>query len=509
VAEVSFVGQSGATWRYWTDRTLGTPGGFGRVFAAESSDGAPMAVKAVPKERPSGKLDERLLFREVEIGRRIAESGCDMLLPVVDVADAGKFLLFVMSRADEALTDCRPPLDQAVVTSVMMDITVGLQQLHGIPIIHRDLKPGNVLRHDGRWKLADFGIARDQEIGTQDPTFVGWGSTHYMAPELWDRKSPTVKTDLYALGCVGFELLAGRPPYIGDDAEIRNGHLNQAIPEVSSGNAALNNLIVRLLAKYPGQRPQDARAVLERLRRSALPRSPVLDNIARGLGSHAAEKSREEAAEAAARAAKEVREQQIAQAFFDLREIVNDTFEDLQNIEPDVTSQVQTLLAAIDIIRRIIRSTGPERIPGTLPILLSTGDVRLRIDTWFGMLTYQPEPEDTIVLAGAVVITNRNYRTELNAANLVCEQVGDRLGWRVYRFRASGIVPSDKYTFGPYGRTHGLSYEDFFGQWGRHFMLHPAMHVWNMTMTELTTESLLGLFQEAIELRLPDSRTGV
>jgi serine/threonine-protein kinase len=43
-------------------------------------------------------------------------------------------------------------------------------------IIHRDLKPANVLRYAGRWKLADFGIARDQEIGTQDPTFVGWGS---------------------------------------------------------------------------------------------------------------------------------------------------------------------------------------------------------------------------------------------------------------------------------------------------------------------------------------------
>jgi eukaryotic-like serine/threonine-protein kinase len=76
-------------------------------------------------------------------------------------------------------------------------------------IIHRGLKPANVLRYAGRWKLADFGIARDQEIGTQDPTFVGWGSFPYMAPELWELKSPTIKTDLYALGCLAYELLAG------------------------------------------------------------------------------------------------------------------------------------------------------------------------------------------------------------------------------------------------------------------------------------------------------------
>lgn len=269
--EVTFTGQSGATWRYWTDQPLGTPGGFGGVYAAEGSDGTPMAVKVVNKQRPSGVLDDRLLRREIDIGKRVVDTGSEMLLPVIDAADANDALLLVMTRAEGALAAASVPMVEAEVVPVLVDIATGLQDLHSIGIIHRDLKPANVLRHAGRWKLADFGIARDQEIGTQDPTFVGWGSFPYMAPELWELKSPTVKTDLYALGCLAFELLAGAPPYTGDQAALRAGHLTQAPPEVPCSNVVLKNLITRLIAKDPADRPQDARAVLDRLRRALVP----------------------------------------------------------------------------------------------------------------------------------------------------------------------------------------------------------------------------------------------
>lgn len=198
--EVIFTGQSGMTWRYWDGKPLGTPGGFGGVYAAEGPDGTSMAVKVVKKQRPSGALDDRLLRREIDIGKRVADSGSQMLLPVIDAADAGDALLLVMPLADGALSAAAIPMDEAEVVPVLVDIATGLQDLHSTGIIHRDLKAANVLRHEGRWKLADFGIARDQEIGTQDPTFVGWGSLPYMAPELWELRSPTVKTDLYALG---------------------------------------------------------------------------------------------------------------------------------------------------------------------------------------------------------------------------------------------------------------------------------------------------------------------
>ena len=334
--EVTFTGQSGAMWRYWTDQPLGTPGAFGAVYAAAGQDGVPMAVKEVSKKRPSGTLDERLLRREVDIGRRLSKSDRDMLLPVIDAADTSDALLLVMARAGDPLTTAIPMTESDVI-SAMTDIATGLIQLHSLEIIHRDLKPANVLPHDGHWKLADFGIARDQEIGTQDPTFAGWGSFPYMAPELWELKSPTEKTDLYAFGCLGFELLAGSPPYTGDQAIIRRAHLAQAPPEVPCDNVMLKNLIARLLAKQPGDRPQDARAVLNRLQCALLPRSPLQESIARGLGAHDADESRAAAGHAAVKAANETRRQQIAQAKADLRETMGDALEVLQAVDPEAT----------------------------------------------------------------------------------------------------------------------------------------------------------------------------
>jgi len=461
--EVTFTGQSGATWCYWSDQLLGTPGGFGGVYAAEGPDGTPMAVKVVKKQRPSGALDDRLLRREIDIGQRVADSGSEMLLPVIDAADADDALLLVMTRAEGALAAASLPMGEAEVVPVLVDIATGLQDLHSIGIIHRDLKPANVLRSAGRWKLADFGIARDQEIGTQDPTFVGWGSFPYMAPELWELKSPTVKTDLYALGCLGFELLAGAPPYAGDQAALRAGHLNQAPPKVPCSDVVLKNLISRLIAKRPEDRPQDARAVLDRLRRALVARRPVQESIARGLGAHAAEQARTAAERAAAQTADDARRQQIAQAKADLREIINDALDDLRMVEPEATSEE--------------RGTTGSSFVATPSFSLSAGGVRLRIDLWEGMTTDQPVPDDTMVLAGAVKITNPSNPTELNSANIVYEQVGDRLSWQIYKFRSSPVPPD---------------------RWR-----------WSKTVTALTAETVLELFQEAVDLRPPDPRTGL
>lgn len=94
----AFTGErAGRQWRYWESMPLGKPGGFGGVCAAEAADGTPMAVKVVKKQRPQGPpLDQRLLRREVEIGKLVADSGSDMLLPVIDGAGDGDALLLVM-----------------------------------------------------------------------------------------------------------------------------------------------------------------------------------------------------------------------------------------------------------------------------------------------------------------------------------------------------------------------------------------------------------------------------
>ena len=423
--EVTFTGQSGRTWRYWEARPLGTPGGFGGVYAAEAADGSPMAIKVVATQRPQGALDERLLRREIEIGKRVAESGSDMLLPVIDAADAGDALLLVMSQAEGGALAEALPLAEAEAVPVLVDIATGLQDLHSIAILHRDLKPANVLCHAGKWKLADFGIARDQEIGTQDPTFAGGGTAYYMAPELWELKSPTVKTDLYALGCLAYELLAGVQPFTGDWAAVRAGHLTQAPPQAPCSDAVLRNLIGRLMAKRPEDRPQDARAVLERLRRTLVARAPVQEAIARGLSDHTAEQAHAAAEQSAAQAAEDARRQLVAQAKADLREIVSDALSDLQAVEPDAASEEH----------------GDERGWVEPSFTLTVGDVGLRIDLWERRKAghpVQPVRDDTMVLAGCVMINNPRHPVPLNSANLVYEQVGDRLTWQIYKFSGGG-----------------------------------------------------------------------
>ena len=511
--DVTFIGQSGAQWRCWLNRPLAKRGGFGRVYEAVAHDGTPMAVKVVEKQRPSGRLDDRLLRREIDIGRRVVESGSDMLLPVIDAADADHALLLVMARADGALTDVPTPVSETEVMSVMADIATGLQQAHSAGIIHRDLKPDNVLHHDGHWKLADFGIARDQEIGTQHPTFTGYGSPPYLAPELWDLKSPTVWTDLYALGCIGYELLTGDPPFTGDRDAIEEGHRTRTPPDVPASNMSLKNLISRLLAKNPGDRPQDARAVLERLQRAAVSPPLALQRIAAGLDVHAQEKARIIAKQTAIKDAHEARLQLIERAKGDLREILSDALEELRIVEPEATLQ--------------------EGHRQTTRFRLATADACIEIHLWYGRsqggveISYPQVPGDSMVIASYVLIANRRpmhsmkwpfydqdheynndgsldylqarFPTVFNAANVAYEEKDGRFRWQAYKFHRE--TDRDLPRYGPVGRTFGLYHGDFLSEYERERMLRPVRHVWTMMQAPLSPNLVLQLFQEAVDLQ--------
>jgi serine/threonine protein kinase len=147
-------------------------------------------------------------------------------------------------------------------------IASALQHAHNHGIIHRDLKPGNVfLTENGQLKLGDFGVARDLRETHLTDVGLTVGTYAYMAPELIrGQREITGQVDLYALGCLLYEMLTGRTPYVGDNfAQIFEQHLNsKPIPLADLGidcPPAMEQLIQQLLAKSPDDRPFNARTV--------------------------------------------------------------------------------------------------------------------------------------------------------------------------------------------------------------------------------------------------------
>jgi len=178
--------------------------------------------------------------------------------------------------------DHRPPLERSL--GIGIAVCKGLEFAHGKGIVHRDLKPGNVwLTADGVAKIGDFGLAvsLDRSRLTQAGMMVG--TVSYMPPEQAMGGEVTPQSDLYSLGAMLYELVTGRPPFLGDESvAIITQHLNTApvspswhSPSVPPG---LEALILRLLEKDPAKRPHSATEVLEALsaiERSALSPSPL------------------------------------------------------------------------------------------------------------------------------------------------------------------------------------------------------------------------------------------
>ena len=163
----------------------------------------------------------------------------------------------------------RLPIEQTL--RIADEVCRALQHAHDCGVVHRDVKPSNVwLTADGTAKLGDFGlaVARDRSRLTVEGMMVG--TVAYMPPEQALGRPPEARSDLYALGAMLYEMVTGRPPFLGDDAvAIISQHLNTAPVAPSWHNAqvprALEALILKMLAKAPEERPASAGAVRQAL----------------------------------------------------------------------------------------------------------------------------------------------------------------------------------------------------------------------------------------------------
>jgi len=248
-------------------------GGMGRVYRARDvQTGAIVAVKIL---QLGSELEAERFAREASLLGQVSHPGIVRYLAHGEVAD-GQFL--AMEWIDgETLKDRLVREGLTIVESVQLakQVALALSEMHARGIIHRDIKPSNLMYvrgEPGRVKILDFGIARrsDDLLGLTRTGFMV-GSPGYMAPEQarGDRSPLDHRTDLFALGCVLYECLTGRPPFFGDPVAVRAKVLLFDPPRVRELNLdvspQLSALVVQLLSKEQRGRPLDASELASQL----------------------------------------------------------------------------------------------------------------------------------------------------------------------------------------------------------------------------------------------------
>jgi eukaryotic-like serine/threonine-protein kinase len=247
-------------------------GGMGTVYEAADASGAVVAVKTLSAQLGDDPALRRRFEAEIEALKSLDHPGIVRLLAFGEEEGRPFFAMeLVRGHSLEELLKNGRRFDWKQTAGVAIEIMRALKSAHDRGIIHRDLKPANLLfpdepRAGGGVKLADFGIAKlfgDSAL-TQAGTVVG--TAEYMAPEQAGGEPVDQRSDLYAAGLVMFAMLAGRPPFRGGGlGEVLRRQRSETPPRISAivpdVPAELDDLIARLLAKQPTERPASALAV--------------------------------------------------------------------------------------------------------------------------------------------------------------------------------------------------------------------------------------------------------
>jgi serine/threonine-protein kinase len=231
-----------------------------------------VAVKLLPLDRAQDPTAVARFEREALAAAALSHPN---IVAVFDFGTDHETRFIVMEHlAGQSLADRlhdhgpMPPLD---AVDVARQVASALAAAHEAGIVHRDIKPANVmLNAHGHVKVLDFGIARLTSGIALTQTATVIGSAAYLAPELFAGATADARSDIYALGCVLYELLSGRAPFTGElAAAILHQHSNATPESLRRLNpevpVALDALVLRMLAKRPGERPPDAGAVVSSL----------------------------------------------------------------------------------------------------------------------------------------------------------------------------------------------------------------------------------------------------
>ena len=256
--------------RYQIIKTLGE-GGMANVYLAyDTILDRKVAVKVLRGDLANDEKFVRRFQREALSASSLSHPN---IVEMYDVGeDDGQYYIvmeYVEGITLKQLLKKRGSLTITEVMDIMSQLTDGMAHAHDSFIIHRDIKPQNIMiLENGVIKITDFGIAMALNSTQLTQTNSVMGSVHYLPPEQANGKGSTIKSDIYSMGILMYELLTGGVPYKGDNAvEIALKHLKEPLPSIRKVLPELpqsvENIILKSTAKNPQNRYKDARAMHE------------------------------------------------------------------------------------------------------------------------------------------------------------------------------------------------------------------------------------------------------
>ncbi len=259
--------------RYAVDREVGS-GGMATVYLARDLKHDRQVAIKVLRHDLAATLGAQRFLQEIKVTAKLSNPH---ILPLLDSGEASGVLYYVMPFVEgESLRDRlerEGPLRVEDALRIARDVAVALDHAHRNGIIHRDIKPENILLHDDEAVVADFGIARAlSAAGTERMTQTGLavGTPAYMSPEQASDTTLDARSDIYALGCVLYEMLAGEAPYTGSTPHaILAKRLIDPVPSVrrlrDTVPVSVDAVLMRALAREPADRFATARGFADAL----------------------------------------------------------------------------------------------------------------------------------------------------------------------------------------------------------------------------------------------------
>ena len=270
--------KDGLADRYRIGGELGR-GGMATVYLADDlKHGRKVAIKTIHAEMAATIGHQRFL-REIEIAARLTHPH---ILPLHDSGEVNGQLYYVMPYIEgESLRvrlDHEKPFSIEASLRLTREIASALEYAHQHGVVHRDIKPGNVLLADGIALVADFGIARavSASVAQQTPTGILVGTPQYMSPEQASGSCEVdARSDIYSLGCVLYQMLAGEPPFTGSAMAVLARHALEEMPPLKTRRSGitegLERVVQKSLAKSAADRYPTAALFAEALGEATVP----------------------------------------------------------------------------------------------------------------------------------------------------------------------------------------------------------------------------------------------